>query len=238
MPARREVHDVLNCIRHGKQVPAAGRCIKGNAEHALHSAQTFASLFSDDPIAVARTREIAEMCSFSMKELRYRYPSEELPDGTTSMEHMRELTWEGARKRYRDHTGPDGARGYIPPAVRQQIEKELAVIDDLDYPGYFLTMREIVRFCQEHDILCQGRGSAANSIVCYCLEITAIDPVHMDLLFERFISKERAEPPDIDLDIDARSTRRGDPAHVRQVRAYARRHGGQRHSLSRQVGGA
>ncbi len=202
VPSRREVHDVLNCIRHGTQVPTAGRCIKGNAEHALHSSQTFAALFSDDPIAVARTREIAEMCSFSMKELRYRYPSEQLPDGTTSMEHMRELTWEGARKRYRDNVGPSGTRGHIPPSVKQQIDKELALIDDLDYPGYFLTMREIVRFCQEHDILCQGRGSAANSIVCYCLEITAIDPVKMDLLFERFISKERAEPPDIDLDIE------------------------------------
>jgi error-prone DNA polymerase len=202
VPSRREVCDVLNCIRHGMKIPAAGRCIRGNAQHALHSPQTFAALFADDPIAVARTREIAEMCTFSMKELRYRYPSEKLPDGTSSMEHMRELTWEGARKRYRDHTGPAGVRGYIPPAVRQQIEKELAVIDELDYPGYFLTMREIVRFCQEKDILCQGRGSAANSIVCYCLEITAIDPVHMDLLFERFISKERAEPPDIDLDIE------------------------------------
>lgn len=202
VPSRRELHDVLNCIRHGVKITAAGHCIRGNAEHALHSPQTFAALFSDDPLAVSRTREIAEMCSFSMKELRYRYPSEQLPDGTTSMQHMRELTWEGARKRYRDNTGPDGARGYIPPAVKQQIDKELAVIDELDYPGYFLTMHEIVRFCQEHDILCQGRGSAANSIVCYCLEITAIDPVHLDLLFERFISKERAEPPDIDLDIE------------------------------------
>ncbi|NKB89311.1 MAG: DNA polymerase III subunit alpha [Acidobacteria bacterium] len=202
VPARRDAHDVLNCIRHGTQVPSAGRCIKGNAEHALHSPQTFASLFSDDPLAVARTREIAEMCTFSMRELRYRYPSEQLPDGTSSMQHLRDLTWDGARKRYRDNPGPDGARGHVPSAVRQQIEKELGVIDDLDYPGYFLTMREIVRFCQEKNILCQGRGSAANSIVCFCLEITAIDPVRMDLLFERFISKERAEPPDIDLDIE------------------------------------
>ena len=198
IPSRRDLHDVLNCIRHTVKVAEAGHCIKSNAEHTLHSPPTFGALYADDPLAIARTREIAEMCEFSMSEIRYRYPSEKLPDGTTSSQWLHKLTWEGARKRYR--AGPDGGR--IPSDVRAQINKELALIDELDYPGYFLTMREIVRFCQQRGILCQGRGSAANSIVCYCLEITAIDPVRMDLLFERFISRERAEPPDIDLDIE------------------------------------
>ena len=107
-------------------------------------------------------------------------------------DRLRELTFEGASERY-----PDG----IPPAVRQQLEKELELIQELDYGGYFLTMVEIVRFCREREILCQGRGSAANSAVCFCLGITAVDPVRMGLLFERFLSRERAEPPDIDLDI-------------------------------------
>ena len=199
---RRDLHDVLNCVRHGVKISNAGHFIKGNAKHGLHSPQSFTALYSDEPLAIARTREIAEMCSFSMDEIRYRYPSEKLPDGATSMQYLRRLTWEGARKRCRDTIGPRGERGYVPPEMRSQIDRELAVIDDLDYPGYFLTMHEIVRFCQERGILCQGRGSAANSIVCFCLQITAVDPVRMDLLFERFISKERAEPPDIDLDIE------------------------------------
>ena len=116
-----------------------------------------------------------------------------MPNGTTSAEWLRQVTFEGAKERY-----PNG----IPVNVISQVEKELEIIEALDYPGYFLTMWELVRFCREKGILCQGRGSAANSAVCYCLGVTAIDPVRMDLLFERFISKERAEPPDIDLDIE------------------------------------
>lgn len=202
IPSRRDLHDVLNCIRHGVKVADAGLCIKGNAEHALHSPPSFTALYADDPLAVTRSLEIAAMCDFSMGEIRYRYPSENLPDGTSSADRLRQLTWEGARKRYRHHVDPDGEGGQVPADVVAQIDKELALIDELDYPGYFLTMREIVEFCQSRGIVCQGRGSAANSIVCYCLEITAIDPVRMDLLFERFISRERAEPPDIDLDIE------------------------------------
>jgi error-prone DNA polymerase len=190
-PARRPLQDVLSAIRHGVPLHAAGRRLKPNAEHALRS--PFATLFADDPGAVARTREVAERCQFSLAELKYRYPSERLPDGTTSSQWLRHLTFEGARRRY---------GGEVPPAVAAQLEKELVLIDALDYPGYFLTMREIVEFCREQGILCQGRGSAANSAVCYCLGITAIDPVRMGLLFERFISRERAEPPDIDLDIE------------------------------------
>ncbi|HEY2987990.1 MAG TPA: error-prone DNA polymerase [Candidatus Binatia bacterium] len=191
-PARRPLQDVLTAIRHGVAVSSAGRKLKPNAGHALKSSSAFAALFSDDPSAVARTQEIAARCAFSLAEIRYRYPSERLPDGTTSAERLRRITFDGARRRY---------NGNVPSDVAVQLEKELRLIEELDYPGYFLTMWEIVDFCRANEILCQGRGSAANSAVCYCLGITAVDPVRMGLLFERFISKERAEPPDIDLDI-------------------------------------
>ncbi|OGQ78729.1 MAG: error-prone DNA polymerase [Deltaproteobacteria bacterium RIFCSPLOWO2_12_FULL_60_19] len=191
-PSRRPLQDILTAIRHGVGVSSAGRRLKPNAEHDLKHPFVFTTLFSDDPAAVARTVEIAERCVFSLDEIRYRYPSERLPDGTTSAQWLRRLTLEGARRRY----GND-----VPLEVVTQIEKELDLIETLDYPGYFLTMRDIVEFCRARGILCQGRGSAANSAVCYSLGITAIDPVRMGLLFERFISKERAEPPDIDLDI-------------------------------------
>jgi error-prone DNA polymerase len=191
--ARRPLHDVMTCLRHHVTLATAGRITRPNDEHDLKSPHAFGLLFEDDPGAVARTREIAAECGFSLDELRYRYPSEAMPGGKTSSEYLRELTYQGARWRY---------GGEVPGDVRAQLDRELALIDELDYPGYFLTMHEIVRFCREKGILCQGRGSAANSAVCYCLDITAIDPVRMGLLFERFISRERAEPPDIDLDIE------------------------------------
>ena len=191
-PARRDLQDVLTCIRHGVSLARAGRRLRANAEHGLKAPAAFAALYRDDPAAVARTVEIAARCRFSLAEIRYRYPSERLPDGDTSSSWLRRLAEEGARRRF-----PDGA----PEAVRTQIAKELVLIDELDYCGYFLTMWEIVEFCRRHGILCQGRGSAANSAVCYCLGITAVDPTRVDLLFERFLSRERAEPPDIDLDI-------------------------------------
>ncbi len=190
---RRPLQDVLTCIRYKTKLQAAGRRTKPNAEHALLSPVAFQQLFSDDPHAIANTLEIADRCAFNLDEIRYRYPSEKLPDGTTSAQHLRNLTFEGAKGRY---------RGDIPPDATAQLNKELSLIEDLDYCGYFLTMHEIVTFCREKGILCQGRGSAANSAVCYCLGITAIDPVRMGLLFERFLSKERHEPPDIDLDIE------------------------------------
>ena len=192
-PGRRDLQDVLTCIRHGVKLSEAGCRTRPNTLHALPSPHAFQQLYRDDPIAIERTLEIAERCSFSLDEIRYRYPSERLPDGTTSAAWLRQLAMDGARLRY-----PDG----VPDDVQQQIDKELDLIGRLDYEGYFLTMWEIVRFCREQGILCQGRGSAANSAVCYVLGITAIDPVRMNLLFERFLSQERAEPPDIDLDIE------------------------------------
>ena len=193
-PARRDLQDVLTCIRHGVTLAAAGRLIRPNAEHDLKSPQRMAQLFADEPVLVERTREVASRCTFSLSEIRYRYPAERLPDGKTSSDWLRDLTLRGARERFGDDDG-------VPPAIREQIDRELALIDELDYGGYFLTMWEIVRYCRQEGILCQGRGSAANSVVCYCLGITAVDPTRVDLLFERFLSRERHEPPDIDLDI-------------------------------------
>ncbi|MCB9739316.1 MAG: error-prone DNA polymerase [Deltaproteobacteria bacterium] len=191
-PARRPLCDVLLAIRHRTTLDAAGRLLLANAEHDLKSPTAFAALYRSEPELVRRTLAIGEALEFEMGALRYRYPSEELPDGRTSMQHLRHLTFEGARARY---------DSFIPADVSAQLERELALIDELDYPGYFLTMSEIVGVCRERGILAQGRGSAANSAVCYCLGITAVDPVRMGLLFERFLSRERAEPPDIDLDV-------------------------------------
>ncbi|MFP4192997.1 MAG: error-prone DNA polymerase, partial [Candidatus Hydrogenedentota bacterium] len=191
--SRRDLQDVVTCIRHGVTLSTAGRRIQPNAEHALRAPSSFAALYADDLESVARTREIASRCAFLLDQLSYRYPAEHLPGSAAPPEALRTLTFAGARSRY-----PDG----VPPEVQAQLDKELALIHDLQYEGYFLTMHEIVRFCRQQDILCQGRGSAANSAVCYCLGITAVDPVRMGLLFERFLSKERAEPPDIDLDIE------------------------------------
>lgn len=192
-PARRPLQDILTCIRHGVTLSTAGRLIRGNSEHALCAPGKFSGLFGDDSLSVYRTNEVAERCRFSLSEIRYRYPVERMPGEVSICEWLRELVTEGARGRY---------GGEVPGDVLEQVEKELDLIHELEYEGYFLTMYEIVRFCGEQGILCQGRGSAANSAVCYCLGITAVDPVRMGLLFERFLSRERAEPPDIDLDIE------------------------------------
>ncbi len=192
-PERRALQDILTCIRHGVSLHEAGRRLRPNAEHALKTPHAFRRLFNDDPEFIARTREIAERCQFSLAEVRYRYPSEKLPRGITSAQWLRQLTYEGAKGRY---------QGCVPGPVRDQLERELDLIERLDYCGYFLTMKDIVDYCRQSHILCQGRGSAANSAVCYCLGITAVDPVRMQLLFERFLSEERDEPPDIDLDIE------------------------------------
>jgi error-prone DNA polymerase len=191
--ARRPLQDILTCIRHGVTLATAGTRIRGNDEYDLRAPHAFSRLYADEPAAVARTLEIAQRCTFELGALRYRYPSERLPDGSTSADYLRSLVDEGAARRYHDD---------VPSNVRRQLDTELSLIEELDYPGYFLTMYEIVAYCRRRDIMCQGRGSAANSAVCYCLGITAVDPVRMGLLFERFLSRERAEPPDIDLDIE------------------------------------
>ena len=193
-PDRRDLQDVLTCIGRRVTLATAGRMTRPNAEHDLKAPEAMARLFADEPRLLERTREVASRCTFTLSEIRYRYPAERLPDGKTSAAWLRMLTLEGARERFT-------AAGGVPPAIREQIDRELALIDELDYAGYFLTMWEIVRYCRQEKILCQGRGSAANSVVCYCLGITAVDPTRVDLLFERFLSRERHEPPDIDLDI-------------------------------------
>ena len=191
--ARQPLQDVLSCIRHGVQLSAAGRRIRGNAEHDLKPPHVQRERFVDDPASLQRSLEIAERCRFSLSELRYRYPGEQLPEWKTESDWLHSLTLQGARQRF-----PRG----VPAAVQTQITRELTLIGKLEYGGYFLTMWEIVQFCRQNGILCQGRGSAANSAVCFCLGITAVDPIKLDLLFERFLSEERAEPPDIDLDIE------------------------------------
>jgi error-prone DNA polymerase len=194
---RRPLQDVMTCVRHGCSIHKAEGRTRPNDQHALKSPEAFEELFADLPMAVDRTREIAERCQFGMDEIHYRYPSQDLPSGVTSADRLNDLVWEGALERYDCES-----REQVPDDVAEQLEKELELIEELEYCGYFLGMREIVEYCRGNDILCQGRGSAANSAVCYCLGITAIDPVRMDLLFERFISRERNEPPDIDLDIE------------------------------------
>ncbi|MCA9655633.1 MAG: error-prone DNA polymerase [Myxococcales bacterium] len=190
---RQPLQDVLTCIRLGCTVHDAGTRIRCNAEHDLLPLPVFRYRFADDPALLQRSEEVAERCTFSLDQIRYRYPGERLPEGHSESDWLRTLTLRGAKRRF-----PEGP----PPALGEQLERELALIAELDYGGYFLTMHEIVERCREQGILCQGRGSAANSAVCFCLGITAIDPVKMDLLFERFLSRERAEPPDIDLDIE------------------------------------
>ena len=190
---RRRLQDVLVCIRNGTTLREAGTKLYPNDEHALKPPSSFASLYGKSPELVEASREVADRCRFSMAELVYTYPDEAVPQGFTTAGWLRHITCEGARERY---------QGDIPESARALLEKELALIEELGYCGYFLTMWELVRFCREKGILCQGRGSAANSVVCYCLGVTSVDPVRMNLLFERFLSRERAEPPDIDLDIE------------------------------------
>jgi error-prone DNA polymerase len=192
-PARRELQDVVTCIREHLTIDKAGKLLEANAERHLKSPEEMTRLFRDAPDAIAETTHFADRISFSLSQLKYNYPEEPVPKGRTPDEYLRELTWTGAHKRY-----PDG----IPDSVRVTLEKELALIAKLEYAPYFLTVRDIVGFARARNILCQGRGSAANSAVCYVLDITAVDPAQNDLLFERFISQERKEPPDIDVDFE------------------------------------
>ena len=193
VPQRRFLQDVLTAIRHGCTVAELGGRMFPNAERYLKSAEQMRELFADCPDAVARTAEVAERCTFSLDELRYEYPHELCPPGTTPFRFLEQLTWAGAHRRF-----PRG----IPANVRGLIEHELRLIEELRYETYFLTVWDLVRFARGRGILCQGRGSAANSVVCYCLEVTSVDPERIDVLFERFISKERNEAPDIDVDFE------------------------------------
>ncbi len=192
-PGRRVLQDVLACIREHCTIDTAGWRLLANAERHLKSPGEMARLFADHPAAIARTAEIAEQCRFNLDELRYEYPDELTRVGRTPQAELTVLAWEGARWRY-----PQG----IPDKVRDTIERELKLIDQLNYAPYFLTVHDIMQFARKEGILCQGRGSAANSAVCYCIGITAIDPAHHDLLFERFVSAARNEPPDIDVDFE------------------------------------
>ncbi len=192
-PARQPLQHVLTAIRHGVPVDRAGHLLFANAQRHLKSLEEIRLLFHTVPDAVARSVEIAGRCTFSLDELRYEYPLELAPPGLTPIEYLKRLTWEGAKRRY-----PDG----VPPKVIELLRHELQLIEELHYEAYFLTVWDLVVFARSRGILCQGRGSAANSAVCYCLEITAVDPERMDLLFERFISKERNEAPDIDVDFE------------------------------------
>ena len=193
IPERRRLHDLLTCIRERRTIDTAGWRLAANAERHLKSPAKMAALFRDHPRALANAAEIAERCRFSLGELRYEYPEEVVGQGRTPQRELEILTWEGAARRY-----PEG----IPSRVRATLEHELALIGELEYAPYFLTVADIVRTARGMGILCQGRGSAANSAVCYCLEITSVDPDRIDLLFERFISAERNEVPDIDVDFE------------------------------------
>ncbi|MDE8651022.1 error-prone DNA polymerase [Novosphingobium album (ex Liu et al. 2023)] len=194
-PDRRPLQDVMTAIRHKTTVARAGWLLEANAERHLKSPGEMVRLFERWPHAIAAAREVADACTFSLEELRYEYPEESYPDGLDAQQHLERLTWEGARHHY-----PNG----VPEKVRAALAKEFALIGKKQLARYFLTIHGIVAFAraQEPPILCQGRGSAANSAVCFCLGITSVDPAHHELLFERFISEDRDEPPDIDVDFE------------------------------------
>ncbi|WP_373502803.1 error-prone DNA polymerase [Aestuariivirga sp.] len=193
--SRRVLQDVVSAIREGVPVAEAGYLLEANAERHLKTPEEMARLFRDHSQAIANTLAIAKACRFSLDELRYEYPEEPIPQGTTPQAHLAYLAREGASERY-----PQG----VPAKVKENIAKELTLIEKLNYAPYFLTVHDIVSYARAQDppILCQGRGSAANSTVCYCIGITAVDPNQSELLFERFISEERKEPPDIDVDFE------------------------------------
>lgn len=185
------LYDLMTAIRHHVTVDDAGARLARERQRRLRAPTEMHRLFADLPRAVHAAHELAGELDFTLADLGYRFPDYPVPEGETPISHLRELTWQGARERFRPLTARAGA----------QLEKELALIEKLDLAGYFLIVWDVVRFCKEQRILAQGRGSAANSAVCYALSITAVDPVKMDLLFERFLSEERGEWPDIDIDL-------------------------------------
>jgi error-prone DNA polymerase len=193
----RELCDILTAIRHHRTLATAGRLLARNSERYLKSPQEMQALFVDLPEAIANTVELSSRLTFTLKDLGYEFPKYPVPEGETMMSFMRERTREGFQRRYGQ------SRSELQGRARGQVERELKLIEKLDLAGYFLIVWDLVRFCREQNILVQGRGSAANSAVCYSLGITAVDPVSMELLFERFLSEERGEWPDIDLDLSS-----------------------------------
>lgn len=194
-PGRRPLQDVLTCIREKTTIEAVGRKLEVNAERFLKTPREMARLFRDFPEAIAETMCFADKIDFSLDQLKYQYPDEPVPPGKTAQGHLEDLTWAGVDKYF-------GGIDNIDAKLRATLKKELALIAELKYAHYFLTVHDIVHYARSQNILCQGRGSAANSAVCYVLGITSVDPTKVDLLFERFISKERLEPPDIDVDFE------------------------------------
>ena len=200
----RPLFDVLTCVHHNTTLDTAGRRLARNAERYLKSPDVMTQLFADRPDALAGSFALAERLEYTMADLGYRFPTYPVPDGETEMSFLRHITEAGARDRYRPYHD----------RARAQIARELDLIEKLDLAGYFLIVWDIVNYCRQHDILAQGRGSAANSAVCYSLGITAVDPIKMDLLFERFLSEERGEWPDIDLDLPSGDRREQVIQHV------------------------
>ncbi|WP_420479533.1 error-prone DNA polymerase [Brevundimonas sp. FT23028] len=194
-PDRRMLQDVLTCIREGTTIDRAGRRLQANGERFLKPPAQMARLFRGYEAALARTMEVARACTFSLRELSYQYPDEPVPAGYSAQGWLARLTLKGARMRW-----PQG----VPPNIRATILKELRLVRTLDYAPYFLTVHDVVAWARSRPdpILCQGRGSAANSVICFCLGITNVDPTRQDVLIERFISSERSEPPDIDVDFE------------------------------------
>lgn len=193
VPERRQLQDIITCVREKCTIYNAGYKLHPNAERYIKAPEEMQRLFRQYPAALENTLEIAAACLFSLDELKYEYPTEITSEGRTPQEELRLLSLQGAAERYSNG---------IPDKIKAAIEYELAFIEKMNYASYFLTVNDIVRFAREQKILCQGRGSAANSTVCYCLGITSVDPSKFDLLFERFISSARNEPPDIDVDFE------------------------------------
>jgi DNA-directed DNA polymerase III PolC len=206
-PKDRELCDVLTAIRHHRTLMTAGRLLARNSERHLKTAEEMSALFADLPEAIANTQELSARLEFTLKDLGYEFPRYPVPEGETMNSFLRQRTDEGARWRYGISLSgtPVPLSGFhnkdVQQRARRQLERELALIEHLDLAGYFLIVWDLVRFCREQNILAQGRGSAANSAVCYSLGITAVDPIGMELLFERFLSEERGEWPDIDIDL-------------------------------------
>lgn len=190
---RRPLQDVVTCIRTGTHINQAGFLLEANAERHLKPAREMARLFKDYPESISATQDIVALCNFSLDELKYNYPNEPVPVGKSAQEHLEALVAKGLAEKI---------NGPVPDRIQKLIDKELALIAELGYAHYFLTVHDIVAWARRQNILCQGRGSAANSAICYYLGITAVDPEQSSLLFERFLSKERKEPPDIDVDFE------------------------------------